>query len=188
MSSREQLFEYLRERIEWAFTCDSKAGCFDEGSISGSTFGSKCLLAPWAFEQKPIVVAVNKLAPHERTLIRFVTGLNVCEADVSYLLVPIWAAFYSQYLAFHRLNSTSFTKAQRLIEYALVNYKLATAKQPILSNKFIMNAIDINDAKTFRRDWEPRLVIMKTVIASIERNALSLVLADIDSKRRKKHA
>ena len=99
----------------------------------------------------------------------------------------MWLAFYKEYLVFHRLNAASVPKAQRLLEFALINYKLSVAQQPLIENKKIMHAISVNDSKTFRRDWKPRLIVMDAVIRQMEHTALNKVATTLD-KKRKKHA
>ena len=183
--SQERLFFYLRDRIEWAFSCDNKSSVLDGENIISAAFGSKCLVAPWAFSQTPVVQAVNKLDDHEKSLVKFVIGLQVTEEEMTNLLVPLWFAFYKEYLVFHRLNSATVPKAQRLLEFALMNYKLSIAQQPLVDNKKIKEAIGIKDNKSFGRDWAPRLIVMNTVIAEMEHVALNKVANYIDKKRRK---
>lgn len=183
--SQEPLFVYLRASIDWAFSCDTKANVLDSGNIISSAFGSKCLVPPWAFSQTPFVHAVNKLDDHEKTLVKFVVGLQVTQEEIVHMMVPLWFAFYKQYQVYHRLNSETVPKAQRLLEFALMNYQLSIARLPLVNNKEIMKAIGIKDPKTFSRDWKPRLLIMSTVIAEMEHTALHKVANCIDNKRQK---
>lgn len=183
----EQVCDYLRERIEWAFCTEVHSNVLDSNNVVSGGFGSKCLLPAWAFSQAPVVQAVNKLNKHEKTLVKFVVGLPVEHDEMVYLMVPVWAAFYQGYHAFKRMNATSLPKAQNLLEFALINYKLSVARQPLVKNKDMMLAIGVSDSKTFSRDWNPRLGVMHSVIQKMERDALELVLKSIDEKR-KKHA
>lgn len=183
--SQERLFVYLRDRIEWAFSCDNKSSVLDGENIISAAFGSRCLVAPWAFSQTPIVQAVNKLDDNEKALVKFVIGLQVTEREMSNLLVPLWFAFYREYMVFHRLNSSSVPKAQRLLEFALMNYKLSVAQQPLVNSTDIKEAISIKDNKSFNRDWKPRLNVMNAVIAEMEHVALNKMANCIDNKRRK---
>ncbi|MGK0269473.1 MAG: hypothetical protein ACI88H_000104 [Cocleimonas sp.] len=183
--SQERLFIYLRERIEWAFSCDNKSNALDGGNIIAASFGSKCLVPPWAFSQTPFVHAVNKLDDNEKALVKFVIGLQVTEREMSNLLVPLWFNFFQQYQVYHRLNSATVPKAQRLLEFALMNYKLSIAQQPSVSSKEIKQAISITDNKSFNRDWKPRLNVMHTVIAEMEHVALHKVVNCIDNERTK---
>lgn len=182
--SQERLFIYLRERIEWAFNADGKSSALDGNNTVSSGFGSRCLVAPWVFSQTPFVQAVNKLDDHEKTLVKFVVGLTVEEKEVVNMMVPIWFAFYQKYLAFHRLNSSSFPKAQRLLEFALMNYKLSIAQKAPINNQQIMSAIGVSESK-YSRDWKPRMLVMNSVIAEIEHVALNKVINCIDNQRRK---
>jgi len=179
---QEPFFVYLREKIDWAFSCDTKTNVLDAGNIVSSAFGSRCLVAPWAFSQTPIVQAVNQLDDHEKTLVKFVVGLSVTHEEIVQMMVPLWAAFYQEYLVFHRLNSSSVPKAQRLLEFALMNYQLSVADRPLVISKKIMEAIDVSESK-YSRDWKPRLRVMSTVIAKIEHAALKKVARCINNKR-----
>lgn len=113
-------------------------------------------------------------------------GLSVTEKELVNMMVPLWFAFYQQYQVFHRLNSSSVPKAQRLLEFALMNYKLSEAQQPLVNNTIIMQTIGLSESK-FSRDWKPRMLIMKKVIAKTEHVALNKVINCID-KQRRKHA
>ena len=181
--SDERLYDYARERIEWAFTSDSNSNVLDSDNVVFSGFGSRCLLAPWAFAQIPVVQAVNRLNPHEQTLVKFIVGLSVNHEDMVKLTLSVWASFYQAYIVFHRMNSATIPKAQNLIEFALINYKLSKARLPLVKSKDIMVAIGIKDSKTFSRDWKPRLNVMNSVIAEMEHSALDQVLSSIDEKR-----
>lgn len=184
----ERLCDYLRERIEWAFSTETHSNVLDGDNSSGSGgFGSKCLLPAWALSQTPIVQAVNKLSTHEKTLVKFVVGLDVSSDEILHLTVHLWAAFYQGYHVFKRLNSKSLPKAQNLLEFALINYKLSVARQPLVKSKDMMLAIGVSDSKTFSRDWKPRLVVMNSIIERMEGVALEQVLSTMDEKR-KKHA
>lgn len=183
--SQERLFIYLRERIDWAFSCSAKSSALDGNNIVSGVFGSKCLVPPWAFSQTPIVQAVNKLDDHEKTLVKFVVGLPVNQKDIVNMMVPLWFNFSKQYQVFHRLNSSTVPKAQRLLEFALMNYKLSEAQQLLVNNITIMKALDIKTSKVFSRDWTPRLRIMNDVIAEMEHVALKKVINCIDNQRRK---
>lgn len=185
--SSERLYDYARERIEWAFSTDKNSSVLEGNNVVSSSSGSRCLLAPWAFSQTPIVHAVNKLTPDGKALVKFVAGVSVEHDDMLNLTLSVWASFYQAYLVFHRMNSASIPKAQNLIEFALINYQLSQARLPLLKSKDIMQAIGVHDSKTFSRDWKPRLNVMHSVIAEMEHSALEQVLNNIDNKR-KKHA
>jgi 4-hydroxyphenylpyruvate dioxygenase-like putative hemolysin len=183
----EQLYDYMRERIEWAFTNDTNSNVLESNNVVSSNSGSRCLLAPWAFSQTPIVQAVNKLNTNEKTLVKFIAGLDVEHGDMVNLTLSVWTNFYQAYLVFHRMNSITIPKAQNLIEFALINYKLSAVRLPLVKSKYIMQAIGVHDSKTFSRDWKPRLNVMNSVISEMEHSALEQVLSSIDEKR-KKHA
>lgn len=185
--SQERLFNFLRTQIDWAFSCDNKSCALEKNNVVSGIFGSKCLVPPWAFSQSRYVHAFNKLEPHEKTLVKLVVGLNVTSEDIVNLTVPLWFAFYKEYLVFHRLNSSSVPKAQHLLEFALINYKLSVAQQPLVATKTMMKAIGVKKATTFSRDWNPRLIVMNAVIRKMEHSALNKV-ASILNKKRKKYA
>lgn len=185
--TREHLYHYLRTRIEDAFTCNSTTKGMLEESYGGG-FGSKCPLPPWAFEQTPVVKAVNALSVAERTLLHFVVGITLKQEDISALLTKVYYVFYQQYHVYQRLNATSVPKAQSLVEYALINYRLSLCGAPVLAKKEIMKGIKVTDLKTYKRDWAPRLLIMNTVIGTMEREALEKVIKSIDEYKDKKSA
>lgn len=186
---REQVFQYLRNQIAWAFDCSQQVNHLHDVSDRGvASFGSKCLLAPWAFSQKPIVLGVNRLTSFDKTLLFFATSLPVSKQEITAFTVSLWFDFYHKYHVGRRLNSKSIPKAQRLLEYALIDYKNCLDGKPVTKDKVIMDSISVSDAKNFRRDWVPRLAIMKALIAQKERDALSQVLAFIDDRAEQLHA
>lgn len=187
--SDQQIIEYLRDHIGWAFSSEGRTGSLYEQTSSTGSFGAKCPLPPWAFKQTPTVQAVKKLPLAQQTLVKFVAGVSLTQDDIGALLVDIYYRFYRLQLQQRRLNATSIPKAQRLVEYALINYKNLVARQPQCSKQEIMRAISINDPKSYRTDWQPRMTIMQAVIAEQETQALQLVLLAIDEhKRNKKRA
>ncbi len=189
-ASQDQLYQYMRERIAWAFDCDAKTGSlYSASEVNTGYFGSKCLLPPWAFSQTPVVVAVNALSPINKTLVFFSASLPVSKADLADLMVPLWFEFYKAYHVNRRLNGKTLPRAQRLLEWALIQYKTEIdGNQHPTKDKQIMQAIGVNDAKTYRRDWTPRLSIMKSIIAEKERAALSEVLSYVDQRREQQYA
>ena len=183
-----QSFQFMREQIAWAFDSDTKAGCLHEGSGGFAGFGSKCLLPPWAFTQKPFVVAVNKLSKNDKALLFFTTSLAISKTEMTNLMLALWFEFYKTYHVSRRMNGKTLPKAQRLLEWAFINYKNELDGKPQTKQKDIMEAIEVNDLKTFKRDWLPRLAIMKQLIASKEEAALSQVLSQMDDRRKQHYA
>ena len=185
--SQEQLLDYLRNQIEWAFCSETKRGVLCNNDVVSGVFQSMCLLPPWGFSQKPIVEAVNKLEEHKKILIRFVVGLHVTHEEGMVLYLFFWSMFYHDHLMYHRINLAGIPKAQRLLEFTLINYKLSIAKRPLLVRKEIMKQLEISPS-SFSRDWRPRLDVMENIIAKVEHSALFEVLAAIDGNKRKSHA
>ncbi|NQY62873.1 MAG: hypothetical protein HRT38_03955 [Alteromonadaceae bacterium] len=185
--SQEIKLTFVRDLIEWGFSSETNSGVLNDNNVISGVFGSKCLLPPWAFSQKPVVQAVNQLDGYKKILLRFVVGLHVTHEEAMVLCVWLWTTFCHEYLREHRLNLASIPKAKRLLDFALINYKLSLAKQPLLVNKAIMKSLEISPSK-FSRDWEPRFNVMKNIIAGIEHRALFEVLAVIDGRKGKKQA